>query len=297
MIKLSWRTLQNKVSGKLNTDSIDKILDGQSSPGSPWRGQRAALRVSVGAHAPDWVHLLSGSLNWEQGTPGSYETGGVVPRFWTDGMLDSYMHLQELLAARYDDDERIARVDLGMPVSLYSPEVCGIGATRTNRATLADLGWSPDLHASAFDRAVEAHAQLWKRTPTAAAFAPLPQLNGSRSVQAGLDMMKSFRDKLGERACTMTTFANPDKIANADYRKFLEAQGDLRDYSCVQTASWLQLVEDTELSSQDALKETLAYAHTVASSVELPQRYATVLWPELESEAPDRVREVLGPWV
>lgn len=297
VIKVSWKYLQPKISGGLNYDLLDRILDAQVANGSPWSTQRAALRVSVGSNSPDWVYKLAGTINWEQGTSGSFEQGGPIPQFWNDGIIDAYTHLQELLSARYDDDYRIARVDLGLPVSLYSPEVCGIGATKANRNALAELGWAPEIHTEAFKKATSIHESLWQKTPTAAAFAPVPQLNGARSVTQGLDMMNWFKTLLGERACILTTFAAPSKLDHPDYKPFLDAQGEDSTHSCVQTASWTQLIEDTKLTSEEALAITLQRASQIATSVELPQRYATVLWPENSNQIPDKVKEVMGSWI
>lgn len=302
VIKVPWDLLQPGVSGGINTQVIDDQLCATErfvDDVWPWAHQRAALRIEVGLHAPQWVHALAGSIPWDQGTPGSSEAGGLIPRWWTPGMLDAYTHLHELLAARYDDDERVTRIDLGMPVSLYSPEVCGIGATKANREALAEAGWTPMGHLSAFAQATQAHAELWKRTPTAAAFAALPGLDGARAVADGLWMLDRFRGDLGDRACAMTTFLNPWKVTRGGFVEFLTEQRADREHACVQTAAWSRLDDGLGPSAgtlEECLQATLLTAHAVAGSVELPHGYERLI-PDNVTGLTDLARDVLGPWV
>lgn len=152
-----WRTIEGSASGVYNWTSIDTWLQAEAALGKP-----TGIAVNTydgvccgGAWLPTW--FMS-----QHGEGDGYVTcmyggqGHIVPKFWSPSYLQAWSNFVHALAARYDNDPRVAWIEVSSGMFGETiPVVNELDACLTSKGLTSD-GWVQavnditDIYVSAF---------------------------------------------------------------------------------------------------------------------------------------------------
>ena len=210
VINVSWRDLQPS-SGTLTTARLDKQLRQADR-----RGARVKLRVMAGIHSPRWAKSLAGGP--VRLTDPHDRQSGAVPRFWTPAFGTAYAALQKRLAARYDDNPRVAEIVVSRCTTFYAEPFVRQTSHAGNRAALRKAGYTRAADRTCHRQQVSAH-RVWKRTRSGLALNPAQFVtaSGDRTVDDKFTaaMMRHCRQQLNQR-CVLENNSIRSPIASLD---------------------------------------------------------------------------------
>lgn len=197
-INVTWQQLQ-PTPETLDTSVLDRALADVASynrthPGKPLR---VKLRVYASGRAPEWAKALSGGPVSVVDRQGQTITIG---RFWTAPFQTAWEHLQQQLAARYDDAPLIAEVSVtGCTARADEPFVLPVDAV--SLANLRAAGFTDAAYRACLRAAPDAYS-AWKRTRIDFDFSVFRSTEGASRQDFNFtrQLMESFRQRLGVRA-------------------------------------------------------------------------------------------------
>ncbi|MBI4979606.1 MAG: hypothetical protein HZC28_19160 [Spirochaetes bacterium] len=156
-------------------------------------GKKIRLRVMAGVHAPYFVKAIgnvrtadlnrgvklncvsSGVAVWNEHD----KTGGFIPLFWRDDVLDRYEMLMKEIALRYEDAPEIVEVVDTACMTLYAEPFYRAHADRDSNKRLWDAGLTFEKDKAAHERAIRIHDKYFKKTRTSLAVNPWDIIDGS----------------------------------------------------------------------------------------------------------------------
>ncbi len=266
--QVTWSQLEPK-KGAYNFSLIDAALGNGAA-----FGLRARLRVKGGTGAPAWLYAAAGKVFIND--PGAPPQGikGSVPRWWTPAYTNAYAALQSALAARYDNDDRLAEVTFGLG-SVFSASETMLNRAG-NRATLTKAGYTVAKDIVAQEAALDVHARVWSRTRTYLALSPFWRMDmGKADLATTYRLADHARSVLGSRL----TLANQSLVVAADgtplvdarkldiYR-YLTTRADAGDAVSIQVE--LQVTLDAKRGDRAA---SLVYAAQVIHATDVEPTY------------------------
>jgi hypothetical protein len=197
LILAQWKQLEPQ-RGHFDYTIIDDALANlrkynDAHPGTPMVGK---LRVFAAAGTPEWVKTLDGepfSMTDKRGTT-------TMGHFWAKGYGDAWRELQAALAARYDNDPRIAEVAVSS-CSSTTAEPFIIALNAENLPALHAAGYSDAAMKACLAGAIDDYA-VWKQTPVDYTFNEFRNSDSGRPVvdqEFAPHVMDAFRKRFGER--------------------------------------------------------------------------------------------------
>ena len=197
VILASWRELQaTQNSGLAENNAIDRALEEvrEYNRKNPQKPLGVKLRVWGGFVAPDWAKALgNGPINVVHKKP------RTVGAFWGPPYRKAWAHLQELLAAKYDDEPLIREVAVTSCMS-FTAEPFFLPGEATVKGPLEKAGFMPFEYKQCLNNAVSDYAP-WKKTNVEVPLNPLhmPLGNPKGDHDFTTQFMKSCRQAFGKR--------------------------------------------------------------------------------------------------
>lgn len=196
VVNVYWDKVQPNNGSEFNTASIEEQLAKSHYPDS-----RVRMRVFAGRFAPDWVKREVGNIPWveaEDTKVGSYQ----LPLFWTDAYSVRYNAFMNKLAARYDDDLRVAEVTLSKCMTTYAEPMIRQISNRTNVDNALRAGYTYQADVDCLRNNIDNVAAHWSKTRFDIALNPFQGFNrpaGQTPNTVTLEILSYCRQKLGIR--------------------------------------------------------------------------------------------------
>ena len=197
VILASWRELQaTPTSGLAANNTIDQALDAvrEYNRKNPQKPLGIKLRVWGGFVAPDWAKSMgNGPIQVVHKKP------RTVGPFWSPPYRKAWAHLQELLAAKYDDEPLIREVAVTSCMS-FTAEPFFCPGEPTVKNPLEKAGFKPFEYQQCLKNAVNDYAP-WKKTNIEVPLNPIhmPLGNPKGDINFTTEFMKSCRQAFGKR--------------------------------------------------------------------------------------------------
>jgi hypothetical protein len=263
VVNAYWNQIQPNGPNDFDTSSIDAQLAKASATSA-----RVRLRVFAGRFSPDWVKNQVGSIPWTETFDvqvGTYR----LPLFWTPEFSARYNNFMNKLAAKYDNDNRVAEVTISKCMTTYAEPMIRQQADATNVKNALSAGYTYTADTQCLKQNIDNVSANWSRTRFSIALNPFQGFNRPASdtpLTVTLDTMQYCRKVLGWR-CVIGNNSLRSTSLGQDYEDLYAAMKAAGPPMYFQTAT-PQRIGDY----QATLDKAVALG---AWSVELNAGYAT----------------------
>jgi len=218
VINATWRALQPKEGGELDTSTVDAALEkvrayNAANPSAPLG---VKLRAYEGSSAPEWAkHIGGGPVSIERNPKGCANAPCklTVGKYWSAEYIAAWREFQKRLAEKYDDEPLIRQV----AVTSCAPQTDEPFVSTTekpSRKALEEAGYGDATEKACLLGAIDDYAP-WKHTLVDYTINTFVKVGGGVDDAFPKTVMKKCREELGAR-CVLDNHALSAPLRESD---------------------------------------------------------------------------------
>ena len=209
VVNATWRSIEPKQGGNLDTSSIDAALDKVRAynAANPSHPIGVKLRVYAGSSAPSWAKSLAGGpVHIERNPKGCANPPCplTIGKHWTGEYATAWRSFQGRLATKYDDEPLVRQVAVTSCAS-QTDEPFVSSSEKSSRAALTSAGYDDAAEKKCLMGAIDDYA-AWKKTLIDYTINTFSKVEGGVDNEFPLSVMRHCRDVLGAR-CVLDNHA------------------------------------------------------------------------------------------